>query len=99
MTSVFSIVPLVLYTKVLQHAQQITVKEQNEYANNNHHRFLSDLVTSLSLKTSKGNYAKISKLISMMYVVVTASITHCVLLVLGQLKLDWSVTRLLTNLN
>jgi len=36
MTSIFSIVLLVLYTRVLQHAQQGTEKEkeQSEYANN-----------------------------------------------------------------
>ena len=36
MASVFSTVPLVLYTRVLQHAQQSTEKEkeQSEYVNN-----------------------------------------------------------------
>ena len=39
MTSVFNTVPLVLYTRVLQHAQQSTEKEkeQSEYANNKAH--------------------------------------------------------------
>ena len=39
MTSVFSAVPLVLYTRVLQHAQQSIEKEkeQSEHANNKAH--------------------------------------------------------------